>query len=58
LDSVPAKLHNATSGLGVIYSKTFVGGSIMSLDYVSNQEIIQAARRNLPQNVWDYLTGG
>ena len=30
----------------------------MSLDYVSNQEIIQAARRNLPQNVWDYLTGG
>ncbi|HEY1234622.1 MAG TPA: alpha-hydroxy acid oxidase [Candidatus Binatia bacterium] len=30
----------------------------MSLDYVSNQEIIQAARRNLPQDVWDYLTGG
>ena len=28
----------------------------MSLDYVSNQEIIQAARRNLPQDVWDYLT--
>jgi len=26
------------------------------LDYVSNQEIIQAARRNLPQDVWDYLT--
>jgi glycolate oxidase len=34
------------------------GDSIMSLDYVSNQEIIQAARRNLPQDVWDYLTGG
>ena len=30
----------------------------MSLDYVSNQEIIQAARRNLSQDVWDYLTGG
>jgi len=30
----------------------------MSLDYVSNQEIIQAARRNLPQDVWDYLTVG
>ena len=30
----------------------------MSLNYVSNQEIIQAARRNLPQDVWDYLTGG
>jgi glycolate oxidase len=34
------------------------GESFMSLDYVSNQEIIQAARRNLPQDVWDYLTGG
>ena len=30
----------------------------MSLDYVCNQEIVQAARRNLPQDVWDYLTGG
>jgi len=30
----------------------------MAFDYVSNQEIIQAARRNLPQDVWDYLTGG
>jgi glycolate oxidase len=30
----------------------------MALEYVSNQEIIQAARRNLPQDVWDYLTGG
>jgi hypothetical protein len=30
----------------------------MSLDYVSNQEIIQAAHRSLPQDVWDYLTGG
>jgi len=30
----------------------------MSLDYVSNQEIIQAAYRNLPKDVWDYLTGG
>src|SRR5918992_2931562 len=30
----------------------------MSLDYVSNQEIIQAAHRNLPQDVWDYLSGG
>jgi glycolate oxidase len=30
----------------------------MALDYVSNQEIIQAAHRNLPQDVWDYLSGG
>jgi glycolate oxidase len=30
----------------------------MPLDFVSNQEIIVAARRNLSQNVWDYLTGG
>jgi glycolate oxidase len=30
----------------------------MALEYVSNQEIIQAAHRNLPQDVWDYLTGG
>jgi isopentenyl diphosphate isomerase/L-lactate dehydrogenase-like FMN-dependent dehydrogenase len=30
----------------------------MNLEYVSNQEIIQAARRNLTQDVWDYLTGG
>jgi glycolate oxidase len=28
------------------------------MDYVSNQEIIQAAHRNLPQDVWDYLSGG
>ncbi len=30
----------------------------MSTDFVSNQEIILAARRNLTQSVWDYLTGG
>jgi glycolate oxidase len=30
----------------------------MSLDFVSNQEIIIAARRNLTQGVWDYLSGG
>jgi glycolate oxidase len=30
----------------------------MSLDFVSNQEIILAARRNLTQDVWDYLSGG
>jgi glycolate oxidase len=30
----------------------------MALEYVSNQEIIQAAHRNLPQDVWDYLSGG
>jgi isopentenyl diphosphate isomerase/L-lactate dehydrogenase-like FMN-dependent dehydrogenase len=27
-------------------------------DFVTTQEIILAARRNLTQNVWDYLTGG
>jgi isopentenyl diphosphate isomerase/L-lactate dehydrogenase-like FMN-dependent dehydrogenase len=30
----------------------------MSLDFVTNQEIIMAARRNLTQEVWDYLSGG
>ena len=30
----------------------------MSLDFVSNQEVIMAARRNLNQDVWDYLSGG
>ena len=30
----------------------------MSLDFVTNQEIIVAARRNLTRNVWDYLSGG
>ena len=28
------------------------------MDFVSNQEIIMAARRNLSDNVWHYLTGG
>ena len=26
--------------------------------FVSNQELIVQARRNLPQPVWDYLSGG
>lgn len=30
----------------------------MNVDFVTNQEIIAAARRNLPDNVWHYLTGG
>lgn len=30
----------------------------MALDFVCNQEIIQMARHNLPDNVWHYLTGG
>jgi glycolate oxidase len=30
----------------------------MSVDFVTSQEIVMAARRNLTQNVWDYLTGG
>jgi isopentenyl diphosphate isomerase/L-lactate dehydrogenase-like FMN-dependent dehydrogenase len=30
----------------------------MSLDFVTNQEIIMAARRNLTQDIWDYLSGG
>jgi len=28
------------------------------LDFITNQEVIMAARRNLPDNVWHYLTGG
>jgi glycolate oxidase len=30
----------------------------MALDFVTNQEVIMAARRNLTDNVWHYLTGG
>jgi len=30
----------------------------MDLDFVTNQEVIMAARRNLTDNVWHYLTGG
>ena len=30
----------------------------MAIDFVTNQEIIMAARRNLAENVWHYLTGG
>ena len=30
----------------------------MAADFVTNQEIIAQARRNLGQHVWDYLTGG
>ena len=30
----------------------------MALDFVTNQEIIMAARRNLTDNVWHYLAGG
>ncbi len=30
----------------------------MTLDFITNQEVIMAARRNLPDNVWHYLTGG
>ncbi len=30
----------------------------MSPDFVSNEEIIQAARSNLDQGAWDYLVGG
>ncbi|RPJ33693.1 MAG: alpha-hydroxy-acid oxidizing protein, partial [Planctomycetaceae bacterium] len=30
----------------------------MSLDFVSNEEIIQEARRRVDQGTWDYLVGG
>jgi glycolate oxidase len=30
----------------------------MAIDFVTTQEIIVAARDNLDQNAWDYLTGG
>ena len=30
----------------------------MSLDFVTNQEVILATRRNLTKDVWDYLSGG
>ena len=30
----------------------------MSLDFVSNEEIVQEARRHVDQGTWDYLVGG
>lgn len=30
----------------------------MSLDFVSNEEIVQEARRRVEQGIWDYLVGG
>ncbi|MDA0769392.1 MAG: alpha-hydroxy acid oxidase [Chloroflexi bacterium] len=30
---------------------------MMSLDFVTNEEVIQAARARLPQSAWDYLSG-
>ena len=30
----------------------------MTMKYVSNEEIIRAARKNLSQGAWDYLIGG
>ncbi len=30
----------------------------MAVDFLSNEEIVQAARRNIPQGAWDYLVGG
>lgn len=30
----------------------------MAVDFVTTEELVIAARRNLSQNVWDYLTGG
>lgn len=30
----------------------------MSLEFVTNEEIVRAARAKLPQGPWDYLTGG
>ena len=30
----------------------------MPSDFISNEEIIQMARRRLEQGVWDYLVGG
>jgi len=30
----------------------------VSLDFVSNEEIIQEARRRVNQGAWDYLVGG
>jgi glycolate oxidase len=29
----------------------------MTSEYVSNEEIVQAARRNLPQGAWDFVSG-
>ena len=29
----------------------------MAIEFLSNEEIVQRARKNLPQGAWDYLTG-
>src|SRR5919201_1551419 len=34
------------------------GGEQVSLDFVSNEEIIREARRRVDQGAWDYLVGG
>jgi len=36
----------------------WLGGQGVSVDFVTNQEVILAARQNLEQGPWDYLTGG
>ena len=30
----------------------------VAIEFLSNEEIVQAARKNLPQGEWDYLVGG
>src|SRR5579871_3757151 len=34
------------------------GGKQMRGDFLSNEEIVLAARRNLRQGAWDYVAGG
>ncbi|MPZ49545.1 MAG: alpha-hydroxy-acid oxidizing protein [Dehalococcoidia bacterium] len=47
-----------TTRLPICYPVPQSGGRHMTAEYVSNQQIIQAARRNLAQGAWDYLVSG
>src|SRR6266545_8095621 len=35
-----------------------LGGLSMALDFLSNEEIVQAAKRNWVQSTWDHVSGG
>src|SRR5438552_7016700 len=42
----------------IFRAETRGSGVALSADFVTNEQIIEAARRNLDQGAWDYLAGG
>src|SRR5215218_5491983 len=53
---MPAVVRRGTLPEMVISAIT--GGDAVQQQYLSNEEIVLAARRNLEQGPWDYLVGG